>query len=231
MNKYYSGRNKNGGEEMPDTTSPTMEFISIAKEFRHEYVVEKSRFITTVYPCSTEEDAQSFIARINKEFWDARHNCTAFALGPKQEQQRSSDNGEPSGTAGKPMLEVLKKTGITNVAVVVTRYFGGIKLGAGGLIRAYSHSVAETLRLAPKELHTTRTQLQAIIDYALYGTIERYLQDAQLHYDATFGEKIDLTILVPPIDIERIQKELQDMSHGAATCNVLDAIEVVLPLA
>ncbi len=77
MNKYYSGRNKNGGEEMPDTTSPTVEFISIAKEFRHEYVVEKSRFITTVYPCSTEEDAQSFIARINKEFWDARHNCTA----------------------------------------------------------------------------------------------------------------------------------------------------------
>ena len=108
MNKYYSGRNKNGGEEMPDTTSPTVEFISIAKEFRHEYVMEKSRFITTVYPCSTEEDAQSFIARINKEFWDARHNCTAFALGPKQEQQRSSDNGEPSGTAGKPMLEVLK---------------------------------------------------------------------------------------------------------------------------
>ena len=74
MNKYYSGSNKNGGEEMPDTTSSTVEFIAIAKEFRHEYVVEKSRFITTVYPCSTEEDAQSFIARINKEFWDARHN-------------------------------------------------------------------------------------------------------------------------------------------------------------
>ena len=73
---------------------------------------------------------------------------------------------------------------------MVTRYFGGIKLGAGGLIRAYSHSVAETLRLAPKELHTTRTQLQAIIDYALYGTIERYLQDAQLHYEATFEEKV-----------------------------------------
>ena len=216
---------------MPETPSPTVEFISIANEFRHEYVVEKSRFITTVYPCSTEEEAQAFIGRINKEFWDARHNCTAFALGPKQEQQRSSDNGEPSGTAGKPMLEVLKKTGITNIAVVVTRYFGGIKLGAGGLIRAYSHSVAETLRLAPKELHTIRTELQTTIDYALYGAVERYLQDAQLHYEATFEEKVDLTILVPPTDIERIQKELQDMSHGAATCNVLDSIEVVLPLA
>lgn len=215
---------------MPETPSPTVEFISIANEFRHEYVVEKSRFITTVYPCSTEEEAQAFIGRINKEFWDARHNCTAFALGPKQEQQRSSDNGEPSGTAGKPMLEVLKKTGITNIAVVVTRYFGGIKLGAGGLIRAYSHSVAETLRLAPKELHTIRTELQTTIDYALYGAVERHLQDAQLHYEASFGEQITLTILVVPNDVERIQKELQDISHGAATCNVLDAIEVVLPL-
>ena len=128
---------------MSESVSPTVEFTSVAKEFRHEYVVEKSRFITTVYPCKTEEEAQTFISRINKEFWDARHNCTAYTLGPQQEQQRSSDNGEPSGTAGKPMLEVLKKTGITNVAVVVTRYFGGIKLGAGGLIRAYAGSVAE----------------------------------------------------------------------------------------
>lgn len=215
---------------MPEITSPTIEFISVANEFRHEYIVEKSRFITTICPCSTETDAQDFINRINKEFWDARHNCTAYALGPKQEQQRSSDNGEPSGTAGKPMLEVLKKTGITNVAVVVTRYFGGIKLGAGGLIRAYSHSVSETLQLAPKELHTTRVQLQTTIDYALYGSLERYLQDAQLHYESTFGEQIELTILVPPNDIEHIQKELQDMSHGAATCIVLNAIEVVLPL-
>lgn len=215
---------------MPETTSPTIEFISVANEFRHEYIVEKSRFITTICPCSTENDAQAFINRINKEFWDARHNCTAYALGPNQEQQRSSDNGEPSGTAGKPMLEVLKKTGITNVAVVVTRYFGGIKLGAGGLIRAYSHSVSETLQLTPKELHTTRMQLQTTIDYALYGSLERYLQNTQLHYEATFGEQIELTILVPPNDIERIQKELQDMSHGAANCIVLNAIEVVLPL-
>ena len=215
---------------MPESMSPTVEFTSVAKEFRHEYIVDKSRFITTIYPCTTEEEAQAFIGRINKEFWDATHNCTAYALGPKQEQQRSSDNGEPSGTAGKPMLEVLKKTGVTNVAVVVTRYFGGIKLGAGGLIRAYSHSVAETLRLAPKELHTTRTQLQATIDYSLYGAVERFVQDQKLHYEANFGEHVTVTILVPPTDVEGIQKELQDMSHGAATCTILDSIEVVLPL-
>ena len=215
---------------MSESISPTVEFTSVSKEFRHEYIVDKSRFITTIYPCTTEEEAQAFISRINKEFWDATHNCTAYALGPKQEQQRSSDNGEPSGTAGKPMLEVLKKTGITNVAVVVTRYFGGIKLGAGGLIRAYSHSVAETLGLAPKELHTTRTQLQVTIDYALYGAVERFLQDKKLHYEANFGEHVTVTILVPPTDVEGIQKELQDMSHGAATCTILDSIEVVLPI-
>ena len=215
---------------MPESMSPTVEFTSVAKEFRHEYIVDKSRFITTIYTCTTEEEAQAFIGRINKEFWDATHNCTAYALGPKQEQQRSSDNGEPSGTAGKPMLEVLKKTGVTNVAVVVTRYFVGIKLGAGGLIRAYSHSVAETLRLAPKELHTTRTQLQATIDYSLYGAVERFVQDKKLHYEANFGEHVTVTILVPPTDVEGIQKELQDMSHGAADCTILDSIEVVLPL-
>lgn len=215
---------------MSESISPTVEFTSVSKEFRHEYIVDKSRFITTISPCTTEEEAQAFIGRINKEFWDATHNCTAYALGPKQEQQRSSDNGEPSGTAGKPMLEVLKKTGITNVAVVVTRYFGGIKLGAGGLIRAYSHSVAETLGLAPKELHTTRTQLQVTIDYSLYGAVERFLQDKKLHYEANFGEHVTVTILVPPTDVEGIQKELQDMSHGAATCTILDSIEVVLPI-
>jgi len=215
---------------MSESISPTVEFTSVSKEFRHEYIVDKSRFITTISPCTTEEEAQAFIGRINKEFWDATHNCTAYALGPKQEQQRSSDNGEPSGTAGKPMLEVLKKTGITNVAVVVTRYFGGIKLGAGGLIRAYSHSVAETLGLAPKELHTTRTQLQATIDYSLYGAVERFVQDKKLHYEANFGEHVTVTILVPPTDVEGIQKELQDMSHGAATCTILDSIEVALPI-
>ena len=215
---------------MSESISPTVEFTSVSKEFRHEYIVDKSRFITTISPCTTEEEAQAFIGRINKEFWDATHNCTAYALGPKQEQQRSSDNGEPSGTAGKPMLEVLKKTGITNVAVVVTRYFGGIKLGAGGLIRAYSHSVAETLRFAPKELHTTRTQLQATIDYSLYGAVERFLQDKKLHYEANFGEHVTVIILVPPTDVENIQEELQDMSHGAATCTILDSIEVVLPI-
>lgn len=206
------------------------EFTTVREEFRHETIVEKSRFITTLYPCSTEEDAQEFINRINKEFWDASHNCTAFALGPNQEKQRSSDNGEPSGTAGKPMLEVLKKTGITNVAVVVTRYFGGIKLGAGGLIRAYSHAVADALQLAPKDLHTTRIPLEITVDYTLYGAIERYIHDHNLHSESQFGEKVVITILCPIEELEAIQKELQDLSHGAAIFAEQDPTEIVLPL-
>ena len=206
------------------------EFTTISQEFRDEYVIEKSRFITTLYPCSTEDEAQAFITRINKEFWDARHNCTAFALGPEQEQQRSSDNGEPSGTAGKPMLEVLKKTGITNIAVVVTRYFGGIKLGAGGLIRAYSHSVSEALKKAPKELHTTRMQLQTNVDYATFGTIERYLTDQQYTFTKEFSDTVTLTILLPQEDLEPLKKQLQDITSGAVNFEELGFSEVTIPI-
>ncbi|MCF0154322.1 MAG: YigZ family protein [Veillonella sp.] len=169
------------------------DYIAVASEYRTEYVIEKSRFIATIAPCQTEEEAQAFIGRIKKEFWDARHNCTAFALGPRQEQQRSSDDGEPSGTAGKPILEVLKKTGLTNAAIVVTRYFGGIKLGAGGLIRAYSHSASLAVQGAPKELHTSRTLLHVSLDYNQYGPMERFLQDQNLSFESSFGSQVELT--------------------------------------
>ena len=205
------------------------EFITITGEFRHEYIVEKSKFITTLCPCSTEQEAQQFISRINKEFWDAHHNCTAFALGPCQEQQRSSDNGEPSGTAGKPMLEVLKKTGITNIAVVVTRYFGGIKLGAGGLIRAYSTAVSSTVQLAPKELHTQREQLQATVDYGNFGAIKRYLANRNLSFTSDFGESVTLLILVTVDEVDTVITALQNMTGGTITYKTLGLDNVVLP--
>ena len=207
-----------------------MEFKTIKEDGMVQEEIKKSRFICHVKRVYSEEEARAFIAAIKKEHYKATHNCSAFIVGERSEIKRTSDDGEPSGTAGIPMLGVLENHNLTNLCVVVTRYFGGIKLGAGGLIRAYSHSVAESLRLAPKELHTTRTQLQATIDYSLYGAVERFVQEKKLHYEASFGEHITVTILVPPTDVEDIQKELQDMSHGAATCTILDAIEVVLPL-
>ncbi len=214
---------------MCESISPIVEFTSVAKEFRHEYVVEKSRFITTIYPCSTEEEAQAFINRINKEFWDARHNCTAFAIGPRQEQQRSSDDGEPSGTAGKPILEVLKKTSLTNAAIVVTRYFGGIKLGAGGLIRAYSHAASLAVHGVPKQLHTLRQILHVTLDYALYGNIERLLVDQGYSYTSDFGAQVSLAVYVPPQDLDSLSEAITNATGGKAIIECGKLQEVSLP--
>ncbi len=113
---------------------------TIARDYRNEIVIEKSRFICTLKKVNSEAEAQDFIKAIKKEYWDATHNCSAYIVDDLA--QRSSDDGEPSGTAGIPMLEVLRKNELIGTAAVVTRYFGGIKLGAGGLVRAYSGSVA-----------------------------------------------------------------------------------------
>ena len=110
-----------------------------------EIVEKKSRFIATVKPVDSEEEASAFIAEMKKKYWDARHNCSAFVIGEHNEIQRSSDDGEPAGTAGHPMLDVLLGEGIHNTAVVVTRYFGGTLLGTGGLIRAYTNAAKEAL--------------------------------------------------------------------------------------
>ncbi|MBS4913951.1 MAG: YigZ family protein [Veillonella sp.] len=205
-------------------------FITVGEEHRIEYIIEKSRFIATAIPCTTEAEAQTAIARINKEFWDATHNCTAYALGPSQEQQRSSDNGEPSGTAGKPMLEVLKKTGITNTLIVVTRYFGGIKLGAGGLIRAYSHSAAEVIKTAPKVLHTLRQIVEVTVDYSLYNTLGRYLEEQNYQFSTAFTDKVTLEIYVDPKDLDTLRTTVENMSSGQAGWNELDEQMVAIPL-
>lgn len=125
-----------------------MSLYTIVRDFQHEIVIEKSRFICTLKKAATEEEAQDFIKETKKKYWDATHNCSAYIIGESGTAQRSNDDGEPSGTAGLPMLEVLRKNNLHNVAAVVTRYFGGIKLGAGGLVRAYTNSVASAIEEA-----------------------------------------------------------------------------------
>lgn len=120
--------------------------LTIAKDTRTEQVISKSRFICSLKKVKTEEEAQDFIKAVKKEFWDATHNCSAYII--DGQHQRSSDDGEPSGTAGIPMLGVLRKQELQQVAAVVTRYFGGIRLGAGGLVRAYAGSVSQALEEA-----------------------------------------------------------------------------------
>lgn len=125
-----------------------MALYTIAQEEQTELVIEKSRFICTLKKAATEQAAQEFIKEMKKKYWDATHNCSAYIIGEAKACQRSSDDGEPSGTAGLPMLEVLRKNDLHNVVAVVTRYFGGIKLGTGGLVRAYTNSVAEGIKAA-----------------------------------------------------------------------------------
>lgn len=121
-------------------------YRTIKENGQSEIEIKKSRFICSLKRIESEEEAKNFIQEIKKEHWKANHNCSAFVIGEKNEIQRSSDDGEPSGTAGVPMLEVLKKNQLINVAAVVTRYFGGTKLGTGGLIRAYTHAVSSIVR-------------------------------------------------------------------------------------
>ena len=208
----------------------TPEYTGIAAEYQIEYIIEKSRFIATAAPCHTEAEAAAFIQRISKNYWDASHNCTAYCLGPRQEQQRSSDNGEPSGTAGKPMLEVLKKTGITDTVIVVTRYFGGIKLGAGGLIRAYAHSAALVVQEAPKLLYTTRKIITITVEYALFGAVERFLKENNYTFSSEFGADVDLEILVPPNNITTLQTSLTNITDGSLLWAEGELRQVQLPL-
>jgi len=122
-----------------------MNYYTIVRPWKNETRVEKSRFICNLQKAATEAEAQEYIKEMKKKHWDARHNCSAYVIGKEAVVQRSNDDGEPAGTAGLPMLEVLRKNGIYNVVAVVTRYFGGIKLGTGGLVRAYAGSVAAAL--------------------------------------------------------------------------------------
>ena len=149
--------------------------ITIKEDFTAEEEIKKSRFICHLKRVYTEEEARSFISEIKKEHHKANHNCSAFTLGDRQEIQRSSDDGEPSGTAGVPMLEILKKREITNVCAVVTRYFGGIKLGAGGLIRAYAGSVGHALDQVGLVKFVTQEQLILTLDYGNYDGLQRFL--------------------------------------------------------
>lgn len=205
------------------------EFITTREEIRTEYIVEKSKFIITVAPVKTEGEAQEFIKRISKEFWDANHNCSAYAIGPNQEQQRSSDNGEPSGTAGKPILEVLKKREITDTAIVVTRYFGGIKLGAGGLIRAYSTSASLGLDASPLLLHTPKQMVRATISYSDFGTVERWMKEKDIYGTTEFGSDVDVTLYIDPEEEGRIEEELQNLTNGAVLYEAGEVMMTEMP--
>lgn len=161
---------------------------TIAAPVEHEFVEKKSRFITHLHPVNSPDAADAVIAGIRKTFWDARHNCVAMITGVLGDQARSSDDGEPSGTAGVPMLEVLRRRDLTDVVAVVTRYFGGIKLGAGGLVRAYSTSVSEALDEARILRRAALLQASIAVPHADAGRVEHMLRQWTEANGATWGE-------------------------------------------
>lgn len=174
------------------------QYFTVKGYGEHEIIIEKSRFICYVSRATTVEEAQSFIQNIKKKHWDATHNCSAYLIGARDQIQKANDDGEPSGTAGVPMLEVLKKRKLKDTVVVVTRYFGGIKLGAGGLIRAYSKSTSEGLNHTGIVERKLMRVMQTKVDYTLLGKVENELRQSRytikdIHYleDVTFDAYVE----------------------------------------
>ncbi|MEH6948159.1 YigZ family protein [Bacillus sp. JJ634] len=151
-------------------------YLTVQHRGEHEIVIEKSRFIAHVARTETEEEAQTFISEIKKKHKDATHNCSAYLIGERNEIQKALDDGEPSGTAGVPILEVLKKKNLKDTTVVVTRYFGGIKLGAGGLIRAYSKSTSEGIEATGIVERKLMRVISTKVDYTWLGKLENELR-------------------------------------------------------
>lgn len=178
---------------------------------------KKSRFIATVIPISSEEEAILFIESMKKKYWDATHNCSAFVLGRNNEIQRCSDDGEPSKTAGKPMLDVLLLEGIHNAAVVVTRYFGGTLLGTGGLVRAYQSATKEGLKNSVIINKILGKKLVVTTDYNGIGKLQYITGTMNLTTLSTeYTDIVVATILLPPEDENAFIKKVQEATNGKA---------------
>lgn len=189
-----------------------------------EIIEKKSRFIATVRPVKTEEEAIAFIESMKKKYWNATHNCSAYVIGEHFQIQRCSDDGEPSGTAGKPMLDVLLGEEIHDVVVVVTRYFGGTLLGTGGLVRAYSSSTKEGL-LASKvitKMHGQKISIQT--DYTGLGKIQYILGQRGLTIlNSVYTDKVELEVLLPEDVIAEVMAEIREGTNGQAKMELQEA--------
>ena len=208
-----------------------MEFRTIKEDGQVQEEIKKSRFICHAKRVYSEDEARDFITVIKKEHYKATHNCSAFIIGERSEIKRTSDDGEPSGTAGVPMLGVLENHNLTNVCVVVTRYFGGIKLGAGGLIRAYAGSVA----LAIKEIGIIEIKEQAGISiqmsYAQYQEYGNFLKEHNLmELETTFTDQVDTMIYVDKEEKENIKSALVEFFNGKVTLTDQGLREVEVPV-
>ena len=195
----------------------TEQYKTVYEGGEGEIVEKKSRFIATVRPVETEEEALAFIEEMKKKYWDARHNCSAYVLGERQELMRCSDDGEPSQTAGKPMMDVLTGAGLTNVAVVVTRYFGGIKLGTGGLVRAYTKGAKIALEAAGLITKVLYQVIVVSVDYTMLGALQNQLRLKQYDTkDIVYDEMVHLHVWVAEDDVAGFKAQIIEWTNGRA---------------
>ncbi len=182
-----------------------------------EVVEKRSRFIATVVSVQTEDEALQFIESVRKKYWDARHHCYAYVVGERAQLQRCSDDGEPGGTAGKPILEVIMGEEVRNVALVVTRYFGGTLLGTGGLVRAYSSAAKEGLASSVIITKIPGVKLRIGTDYNGLGKIQYLLGQKGLEVlDAVYTEKVELEALIPEKLLGDIKADITEGTNGQA---------------
>ena len=189
----------------------------VHKDGSAQITEKKSRFIGDVYNIENEEDALYYINETKKKYWDARHHCYAYIIGNNNEIKRFSDDGEPSGTAGRPMLDVILGEDIYNVAVVVTRYFGGVLLGTGGLVRAYSKAVQEGLAASKVILKQKGIALKITTDYTGLGKIQYIAGERNIPVlDSEYTDKVVMKLLVPVQDVGSVQKAITEGTNGRA---------------
>ncbi|MDQ0159668.1 YigZ family protein [Alkalibacillus salilacus] len=193
-------------------------YLTVKQQSEHEIIIQKSRFIGHIKRTETEDEAQAFINQIKKEHASATHNCSAYMIGEQNLIQKAHDDGEPSGTAGVPMLEVLKQMDMKDTTVVVTRYFGGIKLGAGGLIRAYSNATSEAIRAVGAVKRSLMQNVMIQADYGMLGKLENELRTHDYLIDTIdYAEDVTFHVLVPISDAEDFKSWIVNLTSDQVT--------------
>ncbi len=198
---------------------------SIKKTVSSELVINKSEFINFLVPVSSIEDVNATLYKLRKKYPDANHHCFAYVIGKNQEIQKYSDDGEPSKTAGLPMIEVLKKQELTNILAISIRYFGGIKLGAGGLVRAYTKSVSETIKEVEFTSLAKYTHMNIIIPFDFIGKVEKYLRDNFTLIDTKYTDQVSYTIELLSSDIKSMNFFLTEQTKGVVQTEIINEFE------
>ena len=199
------------------------EYLTISKEAAAELEEKKSRFIATVKPVASEDEAHEFINGLKTKYWNATHNVYAYYICGNQELQKFSDDGEPSGTAGMPVLEAIKKLGVQNVAVVVTRYFGGTLLGAAGLVRAYGKSASLGIEAAGIVRRRLCVEVRIMMDYSLLGKVQALAASRGYRVkDTVYAQDVDMILYIPVDELDEFSTLITDATNANALIDTGD---------